>query len=172
MNRQHTRDDYLRLVERIRTARNDIALSSDFITGFPGESDKDFADTLALVREVNFAAAFSFQYSPRPGTPAASMAKQIPDAVKHERLLALQALLAEQQRAFNAGCDGRAMSILFEKPGRKPGQIVGRSPYLQPVHVDGPESLIGQIHDARIVVTPSNSLTGALADARESMAAR
>jgi tRNA-2-methylthio-N6-dimethylallyladenosine synthase len=172
MNRQHTRDDYLRLVERIRAARGDIALSSDFITGFPGESDKDFADTLALVREVNFAAAFSFQYSPRPGTPAASMAKQIPDTVKHEKLLALQDLLAEQQRAFNAGCDGSMMSILFEKRGRKPGQIVGRSPYLQPVHVDGPESLIGQIHDARIAVTPSNSLKGALADARESMAAR
>jgi len=172
MNRQHTRDDYLRLVERIRSARADIALSSDFITGFPGESDGDFEDTLALVREVKFAAAFSFQYSPRPGTPAAPMAGQIPDAVKHERLLALQALLAQQQREFNAACDGTMMSILFEKRGRKPGQIVGRSPFLQPVHVDGPETLIGQIHDARIVVTPSNSLKGTLADARESMAAR
>jgi tRNA-2-methylthio-N6-dimethylallyladenosine synthase len=163
MNRRHTRDDYLRLVERIRAARADIALSSDFITGFPGESDKDFEDTLSLVREVNFAAAFSFQFSPRPGTPAASAAKQVPDDVKHSRLLALQALLARQQSEFNAGCAGRTMSVLFEKAGRKPGQIVGRSPYLQPVHVDGPQSLIGEIRDVRIAAVLSNSLKGALA---------
>ena len=172
MNRRHTREDYLRLVERIRTARADIALSSDFITGFPGESDADFEDTLALVREVGFAQAYSFQYSPRPGTPAASAVKQIPDDVKHARLLALQALLAKQQSEFNAACAGRVMSVLFEKKGRKPGQIVGRSPYLQPVHVDGSASLIGEIQAVYIEAVIANSLRGALADARESMAAR
>jgi len=172
MNRGHTRDDYLRLVERVRSARADIALSSDFITGFPGESDADFEDTLALVREVGFAQAFSFQYSARPGTPAASAARQIPDDVKHERLLALQVLLARQQSEFNAACAGRMMNVLFEKPGRKPGQIVGRSPYLQPVHVDGAGSLIGEIRAVRIEAVMSNSLKGAFVDARESMAAR
>jgi tRNA-2-methylthio-N6-dimethylallyladenosine synthase len=171
MNRRHTRDDYLRLVERVRAARADIALSSDFITGFPGESDADFEDTLALVREIGFAQAFSFQYSARPGTPAAASAKQVPDDVKHARLLALQALLAKQQGAFNAACAGRTMSVLFEKPGRKPGQGVGRSPYLQPVHVDGAGSLIGEIHAVRIDAIMSNSLKGALGDGRESMAA-
>jgi len=163
MNRRHTRDDYLKLVERIRAARTDIALSSDFITGFPGESDADFEDTLALVREVGFAQAYSFQYSPRPGTPAAQAAKQIPAGVKHERLLALQALLAKQQSEFNAACAGRTMGVLFEKKGRKPGQIVGRSPYLQPVHVEAAENRIGEIHDVRIEASLSNSLKGALA---------
>jgi tRNA-2-methylthio-N6-dimethylallyladenosine synthase len=172
MNRRHTRDDYLRLVERVRAARTDIALSSDFITGFPGESDRDFEYTLALVHEVKFAAAYSFQYSARPGTPASSMARQIPDDVKHARLLALQDLLATQQRAFNAACAGRTLDVLFEKTGRQRGQAIGRSPYLQPVHVDGAASLIGQIHPVRLEAVMPNSLRGALGDARESMAAR
>jgi tRNA-2-methylthio-N6-dimethylallyladenosine synthase len=162
MNRQHTAASYLRLVERIRAARPDLALSSDFIVGFPGESDKDFEATLALVRTVGYAQAFSFKYSPRPGTPAASARKQIPQAVKDARLQALQALLTGQQDRFNASCQGRTMSVLFEKPGKRPGQAVGRSPWLQPVHVDGAEALIGQIRDVRIEAVLPNSLKGAL----------
>ena len=162
MNRQHTADDYLRLIERVRTARPDIALSSDFIVGFPGESEKDFDATMSLVRKVGYAQAFSFMYSRRPGTPAAVAPGQIPDDVKNERLLALQALLASQQAAFNASCQGRVLSVLFEKPGRKDGQGVGRTPYLQPVHVDGAHTLIGQIADVRIEAVLPNSLKGSL----------
>jgi tRNA-2-methylthio-N6-dimethylallyladenosine synthase len=170
MNRQHTAETYLRLVERIRAARSDLALSSDFIVGFPGESDKDFEATLALVREVEYAQAFSFKYSPRPGTPAAAARKQIPEDVKDARLQALQALLSEQQAAFNASCEGRTFSVLFEKPGRKVGQAVGRSPYLQPVHVEGAANLIGQIRDVRIEAVLPNSLKGALVAAPREMA--
>jgi tRNA-2-methylthio-N6-dimethylallyladenosine synthase len=162
MNRQHTADTYLRLVDRIRAARPDLALSSDFIVGFPGETDRDFEATLALVRMVGFAQAFSFKYSPRPGTPAAAARKQIPEDVKDARLQALQALLTEQQDAFRASCADRTMSVLFEKPGRKEGQAVGRSPWLQPVHVDGAQSFIGQICDVRIEAVLPNSLKGAL----------
>jgi len=168
MNRQHTRDVYLRLVEKIRAARADIALSSDFIVGFPGETDRDFEDTLALVREVGYAQAFSFKYSPRPGTPAAAAHKQVPEDVRAARLEALQALLRAQQDAFNASCEGRVMSVLFEKPGRKQGQAVGRSPYLQPVHVEGASHLIGTIADVRMEAVQPNSLRGELASvARE-----
>jgi tRNA-2-methylthio-N6-dimethylallyladenosine synthase len=165
MNRGHTADDYRRLVDRIRTACPEIALSSDFITGFPGESDADFAATLALVRDIGYAQAFSFQYSPRPGTPAATASRQVPDAVKHERLLALQALLAEQQRSFSASCRHRVFSVLFDRPGKKPGQAVGRSPYLQPVHVDGASSAIGELRDVRIAEVLPNSLRGELVGA-------
>jgi tRNA-2-methylthio-N6-dimethylallyladenosine synthase len=162
MNRQHTADDYLRLVERIRTARSDLALSSDFIVGFPGESDEDFEATLALVRRVGYAQAYSFKYSARPGTPAAAAKGQIPDEVKDVRLQALQALLTGQQRAFNAACAGRIMPVLFESRGRKDGQAVGRSPYLQPVHVEGAAPLIGEIAEVRIEEVQPNSLKGAL----------
>ena len=162
MNRQHTADDYRRIVERVRTARADIALSSDFIVGFPGESDKDFEATLALVDEVGYAQAFSFKYSRRPGTPASAARRQIPEDVKAARLQALQALLARQQQAFNRACEGRTLAVLFEKPGRKPGQAVGRSPYLQPVHVDGAEHLIGRVREVKIVEAQPNSLKGAL----------
>ena len=164
MNRQHGRNDYLRLVERIRAARSDIALSSDFIVGFPGESDKDFEDTLKLVREVGYAQAFSFKYSPRPGTPAAA-SKQLPDEEKSARLEALQALLTSQQDTFNRGCAGRTMPVLFERPGRKAGQAVGRSPWLQAVHVDGAERLIGQLTDVRIEAVLPNSMKGRLVGA-------
>jgi tRNA-2-methylthio-N6-dimethylallyladenosine synthase len=168
MNRQHTRDAYLRLVEKIRIARADIALSSDFIVGFPGETDKDFEDTLQLVREVGYAQAYSFKYSPRPGTPAAAAHRQVPDDVKAARLETLQALLRAQQDSFNASCEGRVMSVLFEKPGRKQGQAVGRSPWLQPVHIDGAEGLIGTIADVRVQAVMANSLKGELASvARE-----
>ncbi|HTQ13300.1 MAG TPA: tRNA (N6-isopentenyl adenosine(37)-C2)-methylthiotransferase MiaB [Rhizomicrobium sp.] len=171
MNRRHTREDYLRLVAQIRDARPGIALSSDFIVGFPGESDADFEDTLALVRAVGYAQAFSFKYSARPGTPAASAGKQVPDAVKDARLRALQELLAAQQAAFNAACAGRAMPVLFEKPGRKAGQAVGRSPYLQPVHADGAAALIGEIREVFIEAVLPNSLKGRLGGAPSRAAA-
>jgi tRNA-2-methylthio-N6-dimethylallyladenosine synthase len=163
MNRGHTIADYLRIVERIREARPDIALSSDFIVGFPGETDADFEDSMALVRSVGYAGAFSFKYSARPGTPAAVAAKQIPGDVKDERLQALQALIVEQQAAFNRSCAGRVFPVLFEKPGKKPGQAVGRSPYLQPVHVDGAHSLMGEIRDVRVAQILPNSLKGVFA---------
>jgi tRNA-2-methylthio-N6-dimethylallyladenosine synthase len=163
MNRQHTREVYLRLVEKIRAARSDIALSSDFIVGFPGETDKDFENTLALVREVGYAQAYSFKYSPRPGTPAAAAHKQVPEDVKAARLETLQALLRAQQDAFNKSCEGRVMPVLFEKPGRKQGQAVGRSPWLQPVHVDAAADLIGRIADVRVQSVLPNSLKGQLA---------
>lgn len=160
MNRGHTRDVYLRIVEQIRSAQPEIALSSDFIVGFPGESDADFAATLELVREVEFAQAFSFKYSARPGTPAAAMATQIPDPVKLERLHILQALLADQARGFSRRMQDRVLPVLFEKPGRLPGQAVGRSPYLQPVHVDAAAPYIGEIHNVRISKVLPNSLRG------------
>jgi tRNA-2-methylthio-N6-dimethylallyladenosine synthase len=162
MNRQHSAADYLRLVERVRDARPDIALSSDFIVGFPGETDADFESTLALVNEVEFAQAFSFKYSARPGTPAASSAKQIPEDVKSARLTALQGVLTAQQTRFNQTCAGRIMPVLFEKPGRQPHQAVGRSPYLQPVHVDDASHLIGQICNVRVDAVHPNSLRGIL----------
>ena len=162
MNRRHCADDYRRLVDKIRNTRNDIALSSDFIVGFPGETDRDFEATLALVREIGYAQAFSFKYSARPGTPAAAAAKQIPDDVKSARLLRLQALLGAQQDAFNQACEGRVMPVLFEKPGRKTGQAIGRSPYLQPVHVEGSAHRIGEIHDVIIERVLPNSLKGRL----------
>ena len=162
MNRHHTADDYRRLVERIRRARPDIALSSDFIVGFPGESDKDFEATLDLVRDVGFASAFSFKYSPRPGTPAAAARKHIAEDVKDARLQALNTLLLEQQDAFKRSCAGRTLDVLFEKPGRQPGQAVGRSPYLQSVHVEGAVGLIGEIRPVRIDAVYPNSLKGSL----------
>jgi tRNA-2-methylthio-N6-dimethylallyladenosine synthase len=162
MNRAHTADLYLRLIERIRAARPDIAMSGDFIVGFPGETDADFEATLDLVREVRHAAAFSFKYSRRPGTPASAMAGQVDEAVKAERLARLQALLDQQQIAFNASTVGKTLPVLFERIGRHPGQIVGRSPYLQGVHAVGPESLIGQIASVEITAASRQSLTGQL----------
>jgi tRNA-2-methylthio-N6-dimethylallyladenosine synthase len=162
MNRRHTGDDYRRLIERIRNARPDIALSSDFIVGFPGESDADFAATMRLVRDIGFAASYSFKYSRRPGTPGAERPDQIAEDVKKARLAELQALLEEQRVAFNAACVGRRLDILFEKTGRHPGQIVGRTPYLQSVQVDGAQSLIGATQTALITQRGSNSLFGAL----------
>ena len=162
MNRAHTADSYMRLVERIRAARPDMAMSGDFIVGFPGEREADFEATLQLVREVGYASAFSFKYSPRPGTPAAAMPGQVPDAVKDERLARLQALLNDQQAAFNQACVGRTLPVLFERAGRNPGQVVGRSPYLQPVHIEASESLIGEIRHVAIDAAGRGSLTGAL----------
>ncbi len=168
MNRRHTADAYRRIVARLRAARPDLALSSDFIVGFPGETDRDFADTLRLVTEIGFAGAFSFKYSPRPGTPA-SAERQVPEKVKEERLAALQQLLSAQAEAFNRDCVDTVMPVLFDKPGRHPGQIAGRSPYLQPVHADGPAALIGSIRPVRITAALPNSLSGVLADATDAM---
>jgi tRNA-2-methylthio-N6-dimethylallyladenosine synthase len=162
MNRRHSADQYRRTVERLRTARPDLALSSDFIVGFPGESDADFQATVDLVREIGFAQAFSFKYSTRPGTPAAVNPDQVPDHVKSERLAELHVLLNEQQRAFNRSCVGRVLPVLFEKPGRHPGQLVGRSPYLQAVHADAPKDRIGDIVEVRIEAVQPNSLAGAV----------
>jgi tRNA-2-methylthio-N6-dimethylallyladenosine synthase len=159
MNRRHTRADYLRLVERLKRAQPALALSSDFIVGFPGETEADFRETVALVDEVKFAGAFSFKYSPRPGTPAAAM-EQVPDDVKVARLAELQAAIDRAQAAFNASCVGRTLDVLLEKPGRHPGQLTGRSPYLQPVQVMAPANLIGRIVTARITEAASNSLFG------------
>jgi len=161
MNRQHTRDDYFRLVDRIRAARPDLALSSDFIVGFPGETDKDFQDTMALVRQVGYASHFSFKYSARPGTPAASQ-KQIAEHVKAQRLEELQTLLFAQQRDFNRSCLGMTMDVLFEKPGRKDGQAIGRSPFLQPVHADDAAQFLGKIRRVKVEEIFPNSLKGAL----------
>jgi len=163
MNRQHTGDDYRRLVEKIRAARSDIALTSDFIVGFPGESDADFEATLRLVRDIGYATAFSFKYSKRPGTPASTMRRQVPDDVKTARLAALQKLLADQQHDFDDAQIGKTMAVLFERRGSKAGQIMGRTPYLQPVHVTADEGLIGQVRDVAITRRTANSLHGALA---------
>ena len=160
MNRGHTADDYLRLIAKIRLARPDMALSGDFIAGFPGETDNDFRETLELVREVKYAGAYSFKYSPRPGTPAADSANQISETEKTARLIELQALIHRQQTAFNAGLVGRTISVLLEKPGRDPGQLAGRSPYLQTVHIQAEASLIGQTVDATITSVGTNSLSG------------
>ncbi|MDP3658933.1 tRNA (N6-isopentenyl adenosine(37)-C2)-methylthiotransferase MiaB [Phenylobacterium sp.] len=161
MNRGHGAKSYLALVERIRAARPDLALSSDFIVGFPGEREEDFEATLELIRAVGFAGAFSFKYSPRPGTPAAAMPGQVPEDVKSERLARLQALLETQQRAFNAAQAGKVLPVLFEKSGRYPGQIIGRSPYLQAVYLEAPDRLIGQIVPVEINRAGPNSLVGA-----------
>jgi tRNA-2-methylthio-N6-dimethylallyladenosine synthase len=166
MNRRHTAADYLRLVERLRAARPDLALSSDFIVGHPGESEADFQATLALVRAVGFAQAFSFKYSPRPGTPAAGAPAQVPATVKEGRLAALQALLREQQRRFNDGCLGLTLPVLFTGAGRHPGQVAGRSPFLQPVHVTGPSELIGKEIPVQIAAAHPNSLAGTLVEER------
>jgi tRNA-2-methylthio-N6-dimethylallyladenosine synthase len=150
MNRRHDRAYYLDLVERVRSTRPDLALSSDFITGFPGETDTDFEETLDLVGRVCYAQAFSFKYSQRPGTPGAELAAQVPEEVKEERLLRLQAVLQSQQLAFNRGLEGRQTEILLEKPGRLPSQIIGRSPWLQSVIVDASAGEIGEIVKVRI----------------------
>jgi tRNA-2-methylthio-N6-dimethylallyladenosine synthase len=162
MNRKHTRDEYLKVIERLRAARPDLALSSDFIVGFPGETDADFEDTLALIEEVGYSSAFSFMYSPRAGTPGAELEDQVPAEVKSERLQRLQALVTSQQRAFNASFAGRTVDVLLEKPGRLPGQLVGKSPYLQAIQVMAPHSLLGEVVPVTVTEVGSNSLFGAL----------
>ena len=163
MNRRHTRADYLDIVKRLRNARPDLALTSDFIVGFPGETESDFTATLSLVADVGYSGAFSFKYSPRPGTPGADMDGQIDEATKSERLQRLQQAIDRNQATFNRSCLGQSFEVLFERPGRYPGQLVGRSPYLQPVQVTAPAALIGGIATVTITEIASNSLFGALA---------
>ena len=160
MNRRHTRADYFALIERIKRARPDMALSGDFIVGFPGETDDDFAQTLSIVREVGYASAYTFKYSIRPGTPGATMTDQVDEAVKTERLAALNELITTQMRDFGKSVVGRTLDVLIEKPGRMPGQIGGRSPYLQAVHMAGPERLIGTVQPVLIVAAGNNSIEG------------
>jgi len=160
MNRRHGHDLFLNVVDRLRRARPEIALSSDFIVGFPGESDADFDDTMRLVGQVGFASAFSFKYSRRPGTPGAAMDGQVPEAVKAARLHALQALLADQARAFNVSKVGQTVPVLFAEPGRRPGQLIGKTPWLQSVYADGNARLIGRIVEARLLEGHANSLAG------------
>ena len=167
MNRGHTRDDYRRIIEKLRTVRGDLALSSDFITGYPGETDADFDDTLELVQEIGFAQSFSFKYSPRPGTPAANLKTQVPEDVKTERLHVLQQVLDAQLRQFNAACIGKTFDVLMTNPGRNPGQIVGRSPYLQAVHVTADPKHIGSIVPLKIVSLEAYSLGAVWADESE-----
>jgi tRNA-2-methylthio-N6-dimethylallyladenosine synthase len=164
MNRRHTAANYLRLIDRIRAARPDIAMSGDFIVGFPGETEEDFLATLAIVEAVDYASAFSFKYSARPGTPAAAEADQLADAVKIERLARLQAAIDAGTRAFNLSRVGMTVDVLIEKPGRRAGQIAGRSPWLQPVHLDGPIDLVGRIVPVRVDAATANSLSATLVD--------
>jgi len=162
MNRGHRAADYRHQVARLRAARPDLALSSDFIVGFPGETDRDFAETLALVTEIGFAQAYSFKFSARPGTPAAAMDGQVPEPVKSERLAMLQTLLEAQQASFNQSQVGRVLPVLLQARGRKPGQLTGRSPYMQAVHLIAPAHLLGQVVAARIETARTNSLSACL----------
>ncbi len=160
MNRGHTAAHYLKLIERVRRAKPGIALSGDFIVGFPGETEAEFRDTLGIVREVNYASAYSFKYSPRPGTPAAEREDQINEEMKVERLARLQALIVEQTAAFNRSCVGQTLTVLLEKPGRRQGQLIGRSPYLQSVHLEADGLKIGDIAPVAIKAVGPNSLSG------------
>ena len=162
MNRKHTAADYEDTIGKVRAARPDIALSTDIIVGFPGETDEDFEATLALAERITFAQAFTFKYSARPGTPAAEREDQVPEDVKRERLYRLQSLIERDRHAFDRATVGRKLDVLFEARGRKPGQIAGRSPYLQAVHVEGPEALIGRIAAVDIQAASPNSLTGVI----------
>jgi tRNA-2-methylthio-N6-dimethylallyladenosine synthase len=163
MNRRHTRADYVEVVSRLLKARPDMALTSDFIVGFPGETEDDFAATLGLVSEIGYSGAFSFKYSRRPGTPGADMDDQVEEGTKSDRLHRLQQAIDRDQATFNRRCVGRTLSVLFERPGRYNGQIVGRSPYLQPVQIEAPPLLIGAVAAVTITEVASNSLFGALA---------
>ena len=167
MNRAHTAESYVRLIKKIRLSRPDMAISGDFIVGFPGERDEDFEATLQLIRDVGYASAFTFKYSRRPGTPAAAMPGQVAEEVKDQRLARLNALLDEQARAFNQSQVGKTLPVLFERAGRHPGQLIGRSPYLQAVHATAPDELVGQIVSVRIESAARMSLSGVLAQALE-----
>jgi tRNA-2-methylthio-N6-dimethylallyladenosine synthase len=168
MNRKHTAGDYRRVIDRFCAARQDIAFSSDFIVGFPGESEEDFASTLALVTQIGYAGAYSFKYSPRPGTPAADMRETVSAEDMDERLVRLQGLIDSQQSAFNRAMIGNTVDVLFERAARNPGQIVGRTAYLQPAHVMAPVDIIGQVLPVTIQSLERYSLLGELASAAPS----
>jgi tRNA-2-methylthio-N6-dimethylallyladenosine synthase len=158
MNRQHDSKFYLEILEQFRKARSDIAFSSDFIVGYPGETDADFQDTMNLVRDIGYAQCYSFKYSPRPGTPASMLENQVQENVKIERLAVLQQLLAEQQRAFNKSKVGQVLPVLLQKHGKKDGQLSGKSPYMQSVILEAPDAMIGQIVNAQITAGYQNSM--------------
>ena len=162
MNRRHSRDDYLRIVDKLVVQNAKLKLSSDFIVGFPGETDEDFMDTMSLATEVDFVQAFSFKYSSRPGTPGASMENQIPEELKSERLKQLQELLFSKQRNFNEACVGTVMPVLLDRPGRKPGQLAGRSPYMQAVYVNASIKYMGERVNLKIEEASTNSLRAVL----------
>jgi len=163
MNRSHTAETYLAIIEKLRAARPDMAISGDFIVGFPGESEAEFEETLAIIRAANYAQAYSFKYSARPGTPAAEMDGQIDEDVKSDRLHRLQALVQEQQLAFNRAALGRTMPILLERPGKRDGQLIGKTPWLQSVYVDAAGTHIGDIVTVEIEGAFANSLAGRIA---------
>jgi len=165
MNRQHTRDDYRRIIDQLRSYKSDIALSSDFIVGFPGETDADFKATIDLIEEITFAQAFSFKYSQRPGTPATAMKKHVAEEIKSERLAIIQALIDKQLDAFNESCVGRELDVLLTHKGRHDGQIVGRTPYLQPVYVTAEQTQIGKVARLRITEVATYSLGAEFVDA-------
>ena len=164
MNRKHTREEYFKIIDKFRRMRKDIAFSSDFIVGYPGETEKDFEDTLDLVKHVEYAQCFSFKYSPRAGTPAAAVEDQIPEEVKSERLYRLQELIREQQLKFNSNSVGSVVPVLFEKDGKHDGQILGKSPHLQSVFIDGDSSLLGEIREVEITASAQNSICGQLVE--------
>jgi tRNA-2-methylthio-N6-dimethylallyladenosine synthase len=172
MNRKHTAADYRKAIDRFRKARQDIAFSSDFIVGFPGETEEDFLATLALVTQIGYAGAYSFKYSPRPGTPAAEMRETVSAEDMDERLVRLQGLIDSQQSAFNMAAIGKSVDVLFERPARNPGQIVGRTAYLQPTHVMAPADIIGQVLPVRIESLERYSLLGELAAPPHALAMR
>jgi len=161
MNRGHTREEYLEIMDKLRLAREDIAISSDFIVGFPGETDEDFADTMNIVQHLKFAQCYSFKYSPRPGTPAATKDNQVPENIKNERLKILQDAINKHQLEYNISCVGKIMPVLFDREGKHQGQIIGKSPYMQSVHITNPdETLLGKIIDVRIKEGRASSLAG------------
>ncbi len=164
MNRRHTIDIYMKVIEKLRTTRPDIAMSGDFIVGFPGESDQDFADTLALVTKVGYASAYSFKYSMRPGTPAANVKNQVPEPVKSDRLESLQQLLNAQRFSFNKNTEGKLVDVLVERIGGREGQMTGRSPYMQAVNFNGEVDQIGQIVSCRLSEARQNSMLGKIVD--------
>jgi tRNA-2-methylthio-N6-dimethylallyladenosine synthase len=172
MNRKHTANEYRRVIDRFRAVRQDIAFSSDFIVGFPGETEEDFAATLALVTQIGYAGAYSFKYSPRPGTPAADMRETVSTAEMDERLVRLQELIDSQQAAFNQAAIGSTVDVLFERAARNPGQIVGRTAYLQPAHVMASPDIIGQILPVTIESLERYSLLGRLAPSPDAQPAQ
>lgn len=169
MNRKHTAEHYLSIIEKMRAARPDIAFSSDFIVGFPGETDEDHAATMDLVRKVKFSSCYSFKYSPRPGTPGANMGGVVPEAIKDRRLQELQALLFEQQLEYNNASIGKVMPILFDRHGNKAGQLLGKTPYMQSVYVDAPERLFGQTIDVKITHAFQNGMSGSIVTTEETL---
>ena len=172
MNRKHTAADYRRVIDRFRDVRQDIAFTSDFIVGFPGETEQDFADTLALVTQIGYAGAYSFKYSPRPGTPAAELQETVSQADMDERLARLQSLIDSQQAAFNKAAVGQTVDVLFERAARNPGQIVGRTAFLQPAHVMAPKDIIGQILPVQLESLERYSLIGKLVQGTSAPASR